>query len=171
MDCREMKDMPAASVIVCEKSPRWAVALRGAMGSAGPAVLQSRGLAQAVRALEESPASLLAVETTAANLSSVVQLLDRLGRRVGQSRCAVLLGANSGSWEPLLREAGAIEVLHSTLEAPRLARLARRHLALAPVENLALDDWISQRMPWPAYSLANAQSPDGVGRRSPQTGA
>jgi hypothetical protein len=152
-----MKAMPAASVIVCEKSPRWAAALRGAVDSAGPALLECRSLAQAVRALEESPASLLAVETTAANLSSVVQLLDRLGRQFGQSRCAALFEANCGSWEPLVREAGAIDVLHSTLEAPRLARLARRHLALAPVENLDLDDWISQRMPWPAYSPANAK--------------
>jgi hypothetical protein len=67
-------------------------------------------------------------------LTAVIDLMDRIGRRFSQSRWAALLTPELGPIEPLLREAGAIDVLSATLEAPRLARLARRHITLAPAE-------------------------------------
>jgi len=148
--------MSAASLIVCEKMPRFAPALRAALGDRPIAMVELRGLAQCEAVVAESPASLLAVEMTASNLTAVIDLMDRIGRRVSQSRWVALLTPELGPIEPLLREAGAIDVLSTTLEAPRLARLARRHVAMAPAEDFDLHELIDRRMPWPAYRVASA---------------
>ena len=148
--------MSAASLIVCEKTPRFAPALRTALDSSPISMVELRGLAQCEAAIAEAPASLLAVEVTAANLTAIIDLTDRVGRRFSQSRWAALITPELGRAESLLREAGAIDVLSSTLEAPRLARLARCHLALAPAEEFDLHESIDRRMPWPAYRVASA---------------
>src|SRR4029453_3314929 len=103
-----------------------------------------------------SPASLLAVEMIAFDFTAVIDLMDRIGRSFSHSRWGALLTPELGPLEPLLREAGAIDVLSSTLEAPRLARLARRHAAMAPAEEFDLHELIDRRMPWPAYRVAGA---------------
>ena len=148
--------MSAASLIVCEKTPRFAPALRAALGSSPISMIELRGLGQCEASVAEAPASLLAAEITVTNLTAVIDFMDRIGRRFSQSRWTALITLDLGPVEPLLREAGAIDVLTTTLEAPRLARLARRHVALAPVQAFDLHELIGRRMPWPAYRVANA---------------
>jgi hypothetical protein len=148
--------MSAVSLIVCEKMPRFAPALRTALGDRPIVIVELRGLAQCETAAAGAPASLLAVEVTATNLTAVIDLMDRIGQRFSQLRWAALISPEHVAVEPLLREAGAIDVLRSTLEAPRLARLARRHLDLAPAEEFDLHESIDRRMPWHAYRVASA---------------
>jgi hypothetical protein len=119
-------------------------------------MIELRGLAQCEAAVAETPASLLAAEITVTNLTAVIDLMDRIGRRFSQSRWVALLTPELGPAQLLLREAGAIDVLSTALEAPRLARLARRHLALAPTEAFDLHELINRRMPWPAYRVVSA---------------
>ena len=57
---------------------------------------------------------------------------------------------------PLLRQAGAVDVICSLLEAPRLARLARRQLTLAPKQAISFDEFVAERMPWRAYATTES---------------
>jgi hypothetical protein len=143
--------MPPCRLILCEKTGRWAAALRISLDAAGPQLVETRSLAACEEALAQSPASLVAVEVTVANLEAVVEFLRQSSQRFGQSVVVALLTVDTAAAASLLREAGAIEALRSVLEAPRLARLAGRQFALAPAEQLSLREFTAQRMPWAAH--------------------
>jgi hypothetical protein len=150
---RRKAAMPAARLILCEKSPRWSLAVRAVLTQPLPLV-ETRALVQCERALADSPASLAAVETTADNLPAVLELIDRIARRHAHGRVVALLAAQLAAAEPLLRESGAIDVFASTLESPRLVKLARQHLARAPMPALDLREQVAQRMPWANHATA-----------------
>ena len=148
--------MSTCRLIVCEKSSHWAAGLRVALAGQPPAIVETRSLAQAEAMLAESPASLIAVETTAANLEAVLELFWHASRQFHQALFAGLLAQECADAEPLLREAGAIDVLTTVLQAGRLARLARRQSALAPaVEPITMRQLVAERLPWSAYSNQN----------------
>lgn len=149
-----LSTMPAAQFILCEKSSRWAVAVRAAQPESTLLIVQTRSLAQCEAALRESPASLVAVEVTAMALAAVLELIARAGRSFPAARFATLLDAGLESAEPLLREAGACEVFCSTREAASLARLASRHVALAPHEEIGWREAIASRLPWASWKTA-----------------
>jgi hypothetical protein len=145
--------MSPCRLIICEKASHWSLALRVALTRSPPAIVETRGLAHAEAALADSPASLIALETTTANLDAVLDFLDRARTTFPDAQLVGLLPNESASAAPLLREAGAIDVLHSVLDADRLARLARRHFALAPARGpLTLREFAAERLPWPAYA-------------------
>jgi len=84
---------PAVSgprVLVCEKSGRWAVALRRALGEGGHRVVETRSFDQCWQALDESPASFVALEMTVDSAETVVRRLVDLRRRFRHARAAVL---------------------------------------------------------------------------------
>jgi len=145
--------MTAAKIIVCEKSPRFAVALRSSGGQTLP-LIEIRGLTQCEHALAEAPASLAAIEITAANLTSALPFISRIARHFPRARWVAMIRPELAQAASLLREAGALDVLSSTLEAPRLARLARRHLALIPAADESLAEWIGGQMPWSTLAAA-----------------
>ena len=140
--------MPYAPVIVCEKTGRWAAALRGSLRQDRVSFVETRSLSQCAEALRASPVSLVAVEVTAPSLEPAASFIARACRSCPAARIVVLLDAEVNSAQPLLREAGAVEVLLSVGEMPALARLARRHLALVPPQKLGLRKAIAERLPW-----------------------
>jgi hypothetical protein len=146
--------MPAARLIVCEKSPHWAVSLRNQLGERLPQVAETRSLASAASALAESPDSLVLLQISEANLTPAIEWLDQIGRQFPHARVAVALLPEMAQAECLLREAGAIEVYFGTHQAASAGRLARRHLALGTPEQLSLRQSIMSRMPWPAAATA-----------------
>ena len=139
-------------LIVCEKTNRWATAMRAALGLSQRQVLETRSLAGCESALAEAPASLAAVEVTAANLEQVIDFVVQTGRRFPRALIVALLSEEAASAEWLLRETGVIDAVGSVLDAPRVARLARRHFAACPPAEVNLQELVSQRMPWAAHT-------------------
>jgi DNA-binding NtrC family response regulator len=144
--------MSQCRLIVCEKSSHWASALRSALRYRPPQVVETRSLAGCEAALAESPSSLVAIEATANNLEALLGFITSVKQPFPRASVVVLLAPESLHAAPLLREAGAIDAITSVLQAPRAARLARRQLALAPKQEADVREFITQRMPWPAYA-------------------
>jgi len=146
--------MATAGLIICEKTQRWAVALRAALrgGERSEGIAETRALSQAEAAWRESPAAVLAIEVTAANLPAAVELLLKVGRQP-QSAAIVLLDDEAAAAEAMLREAGAVGVCRTALDAPAAARLIRRHWQQFPTIAADPAGDISTRLPWPEYAL------------------
>jgi hypothetical protein len=144
--------MAAARLIVCEKSSRWAVAFRRALGRRHRVVAESRSLADCRRQLAEHSGSVAALETTTTNLEAVLKQLPAWSREFPSARFLVLADRELVAAEPLLREAGALEVLLSTSDVARAAKPALRRLALAAPERLSWREAIESRLPWAAWA-------------------
>jgi hypothetical protein len=144
--------MTNCRLIICEKAAHFAPAVRREMTSGAPPIVETRSLAACEAALAESPESLVAIETTAANLESVVDFLARLNDRYPRTAAVVLLSAETAAAETLLAEAGAIADFRSVLAAPALARLAERKSATASPDDLSVQEFVAERLPWPAYA-------------------
>lgn len=143
--------MPSAQLIICEKSGRWALALRSALrGSVR--LVETRALTQCEAALVAAPTSFVALAITDKNLSQALDLLARMGHDFPAARLIALLEPESESTEALLRESGAADVFHSPQDAPAIARLALRHSAQAPAEDRPLRELVAARLPWQAWA-------------------
>jgi hypothetical protein len=148
--------MSTSKLIVCESSTRWAVALRRSLAQDSHLLVETRSLAACGRELEACPASLLAIEAVASNLESVLAAWMPWSRRFPDARLAIVGDLSLEPAEPLLREAGACAVVTSLRHAPRVARLAWRHIGLAPRRELSLRESIWQRLPWSRYAASPA---------------
>jgi hypothetical protein len=159
-------NMSAARLVVCEKTSRWATSLRSVLRTADAKshipIAETRSLSQAEAAWLHSRSAALAIEVTATNLASAVELSARLSREPQACLLALadpdLIGA-----ERLLREAGAVAVLQSTREAASAVRMIQRHLSrtLAAPATIAgpvdISKAIAARLPWPRQAGAFAQ--------------
>ena len=140
--------MHAARIIVCEKTGRWATALRRVLSATRPRMCQTRSMAECLRELERSPASLIALELTAENGSSVVEFLDEVHQRFHRA-IVVVFGPRAMErcgW--LVREAGAVHAVFSPREVASAARVIERHLQRAPTHPLTLRQSLWSRLPW-----------------------
>jgi hypothetical protein len=147
--------MSSARLILCEKTSRWAAAFRAAPSGGELPLVECRSLSQCSDALRQSPASAVAVEVSAANAAAMLDWLLQMRREHPRAAAIVLLDAALAASEPVWREAGAVGVLHSTRQVPAASRLVRRHLALAPAQDLGLREAVARRLPW-----ANSASAD-----------
>ena len=137
----------AARLIVCERSGRWAVALRREL-TQGVRVYETRSLADCCAMLAEAPASFIVVELAAGGEAALFGALDRLDRDFPLARLAVVadrLRADDG-WA--IREAGAVHFVCSPRRLGPLAGLACRHLAAAPLPPRDLAEQIWAGLPW-----------------------
>jgi hypothetical protein len=144
--------MSAPRLIICEKTSRWATALRRALSDNPVQIAEARSIALCELALAESPTSLVAIEITTANLSAVLELVSRIRIEFSQARIVALLAPELAPAEAIFREFGAIDVATWTHEAERIARLVRVYVDSAPRENLSMSELIAERMPWKAYA-------------------
>ena len=147
--------MSASNLIICEKTSHWTVALRRGLGRNRLRIAETRSLAGCREALAAAPASVVAIHTTAANFQSVIELMLQASQRYPQARIAALLGPEEVSLGLLLQEAGASDVICSVLEVPRLARLARRHIADLPQPELSIGELVEQRLPWKSHATTS----------------
>jgi hypothetical protein len=136
-----------ARLIVCERTGRWAVALRRELAGAGVRVWETRTLADCRNELVESPASFVVVEL-GRNVAGLLGLLARQPRQFPAARMAVVADRPLADYEWLMREAGAIHFLSSPRRVGRLARLACRHLAQVPPLPQTLTERIWSSLPW-----------------------
>lgn len=137
----------AAKLIVCERTGRWAVALRRELADAGVRVWETRTLADLRDELVENPASFAVVEL-GSNVAGLLRLLASQPRRFPGVRVAVVADRERAEYELLIREAGAVHFVTSPRQAGLLARLACRHLAEAPAPQQTLAERIWSGLPW-----------------------
>ncbi len=147
--------MSAVDLIVCEKSGRWAAAIAAAPAArraASPRLAEVRSLTQLQRELEASPQSIAAVDVTAENLEVVLGWLVQASSRYADVRLVALLAPEVAPAEALFREAGAVEVLTSVVEAPCLARMAGQQSRRFPRPLGSFRELLAQRMPFAAHA-------------------
>ena len=140
-----------ARLIVCERTGRWAAALRRELVDSGVRVWETRTLDDCWSELALSPASFVVLELGA----DVAGLLGRMTRRAGRfpaARLAVVADRSRADHQWLIREAGAVAFLCSPRKVGLLARLACRHLAQAPPLQQSLTERIWAGLPWAAGS-------------------
>ena len=147
--------MSKCSLILYEKTGAWAAALR-AIAPPKTAIVETRSLPAAGAALGQAGASVLALQVTADNMTSIVDFWLKTAARYPSARMVGLADAGNAAGETVLREAGAIDVIGSVLDLPRLSRLADRQAAVTPRPAASITDWTSARMPW--NSLATSQA-------------
>jgi len=134
--------------IVCEKTGRWATALRQEPEARGTRVWETRSLAECWEMLPRWGASFVVAELTPANLDALLDRLARLPRDHPLCRVAVVAGRSLARYEDLVREAGAVWFVVSPRELGPLAATARRHLRMAPSEPRKLAERIWASLPW-----------------------
>lgn len=148
--------MPPCRIIVCEKNSHFAPAVRRELGQQTQQVVETRSLLGCAAALAESPESLVAIESTPANLELVIAFIGKIRHQYPQATTVALASADSLSASNLLAEAGAIAIFTSVLETPRLAQLAHQKHSQSTPPDLTLQEFINERLPWPALGKIEA---------------
>lgn len=118
--------MSKARFIICEKSNQWAIAFRRCLRSTAVRVYETRSLDQCYAQLVAAPKSLIGVEVTPEQVERQIRWLWKT-RRVFPDAWAIVLGYRGlepADW--MLREAGALYVLHSRRNIDPTARLVQR---------------------------------------------
>jgi hypothetical protein len=138
----------AARLIVCERTGRWAVALRRELAEAGVPVCETRSLADCWAALAEAPGSFVVAELTTANVVGLLARMARQQRDFPLARLAVVAERRLSLYEWFMREAGAVHFTCSPRQLGPLARLACRHLAQAPAPPQSLNERLWAALPW-----------------------
>jgi ActR/RegA family two-component response regulator len=136
-----------ARLIVCERTDRWAIALRRELTDAGVRVWETRTLFDCWNELAQSPASFVVLEL-GADVDGLLHRIARLSREYPMARAAVTADRSLAAYEWLMREAGAIHFVCSPRRVGLLARLACRHLAEAPQPQQDFAERIWANLPW-----------------------
>ena len=149
-----------ARLVVCERTGRWAAALRGVIGrlvGRGEGgthfahklrVYETRSLGECWAMLADSPASILVVELTPAALDPLLERMASMEREYPLARVAIVAERPLAPCEWLLREAGAVYFTTSPRALAPLADLVRRHLDEAPLPCLEMTERIWATLPW-----------------------
>jgi len=137
-----------ARLVVCERTGRWAVALRRELAGAGVRLREARNLADCWEGLAASPASFLVIELRASTLEELLRFTARLQQDFPIARLAVVADRRLAAYEWLMREAGAVHFTCSPRQLGPLARLACRHLAQVPTPPQTLTERIWASLPW-----------------------
>jgi hypothetical protein len=158
--------MNAMSLILCERTERWAAAIRLAIVRQGmqpaPRIREVRSLTELEAQLSARPLSLALVEVTRTNIADVLRLVVDASERHPAARFAALL--NGGLCESsecrraavdALMEAGCCEFAASPRQLAGILRLARLHAARAletsrKRDNLSIEAWAWATLPWQA---------------------
>jgi hypothetical protein len=137
----------AARLIVCERTGRWAVALRRELADVGVRIWETRTLADCRDELLANPASFAVIEL-GPKVGGLLRLLASQPRQFPAARLAVVANRSQATYEWLIREAGAVHFVCSPRQVAVLARLACRHLAEAPPPQQSFAERIWASLPW-----------------------
>ena len=137
----------SARLIVCERTGRWAIALRRELAGAGVRVWETRTLDDCWNELAASPASFVVLELS----RDRGRLLEHLARQLREfplARVSVAADRGQADYEWLVREAGAVHFVHSPRRVGALAQLICRHLAQIPPPQQGFVERIWAGLPW-----------------------
>lgn len=143
----QVAETSTAKLIVCERTGRWAVALRRELAESGVRVWETRTLADCRDELVECPASFAVIEL-GANVTALLRFFAGQTKRFPAARFAVVANRSHADYEALMREAGAVHFLCSPRRVGLLARLACRHLAQVPPPQQSMAERIWAGLPW-----------------------
>lgn len=135
-------------MIVCERTGRWAQALRRESEAADLAIRQTRSLAECWEELGRFPRSFVVVELAEKDADALLARTARWEREFPLARWAIVADRSLAAYEWLLREAGAAWFGTSPRELGPLAGIARRHLEQVPPPELGVVEEIRARLPW-----------------------
>lgn len=139
-------------VIVCERTGRWAVALRRELGSE-LRMHETRSLTEAWGVLKRCPAAFVVVELTRTNADALLARLARTERDHPRARVAVVAGRELLNGQGLMREAGAVHFVVSARELTPLAHAIRRHCEQVPLPKRSLAEQVWAELPWGRVDL------------------
>ncbi|MGQ9575257.1 MAG: hypothetical protein ACUVUC_08065 [Thermoguttaceae bacterium] len=134
--------------IICERTGRWALALRRQPAALGLPIYQTRSLADCWEMLQQFPWSFVVIELDPRHLEALLARLARSERDYPMARMAIVAERSLAGYEWLMREAGAVWFTSSPREAAPLAAMARRHLAQVPAPVLSTLQRIWASLPW-----------------------
>jgi len=138
-----------ARLIVCERTGRWAIALRRELAEVGVRVWETRSVDDCWHELARSPASFVVLELRG-KIPALLQRIVRLSREFPLARVAVAAERSMADYQWIAREAGAVHFLSSPRRATMLAQMACRHLAQVPPPSQNLTERIWSSLPWGA---------------------
>ena len=122
--------MNGSTVILCERTLKWAAALRRHLPAA-VRLRETRALAECAAELDAAPTSFVVVELSEAGLPRVLAFLAELARRWPHAAALVVAERPLAEHEWLVREAGAVHFDVSPRAAADWARIAQNHFRRA----------------------------------------
>lgn len=138
----------AAQLVVCEKTGKWASALRRELGRQfADRLFETRLLEHCIDQLTAFPRSVVALEQTWNNYDSVFSLLDRIAWSFPMARAIVLDTTRDLQLSRMDQVAGAIHVTTSRLNLRHAARLIGRHLDRFQSKSSQFEEML-RRLPW-----------------------
>ncbi len=140
--------MTGATLLVCESSNRWTVALRWGLGSDPARLTVTHDWNDCWMRLEDAPASFLALELNEVNLESSVGRLQDVARKFPQARASVMCDRSLAACQWVMREAGAVHVAVSARDIAALIRLAQRHFEAVRQPEVGYRQGVWDRLPW-----------------------
>jgi len=141
-----------AELIVCERTGRWATALRRELGNRPIRVHETRSLTECWHLLAENPAGFAVVELADRVLDELLGRMSRLETDFPFVRVAVVADRALADYERLIREAGAVHFTCSPRLLRPLAELAARHLDQVPEPDRSPAETIWSTLPWKAQA-------------------
>lgn len=144
--------IPAARLIVLERSGHWAGALRREWSELEDRLRETRHREGALELLQEAPASILLCEVTAANLEALAIWWSRLAIEFPRARLAIVADRQLADAESFWRELGAVAYVHSARQLAGAARVIRRHLSRYPSPDRTWRETLFDRLPWPRHA-------------------
>lgn len=140
--------MTLTRLIVCERTGRWAVALRAALAGLHVRPYEVRSVPDACEALSRWPASLLVIEFTRGNARAVLDCLTTRAERFPLARIAIVAERRYAPYEWPLREAGALHFVCSPRALGAFHTIVARHWAQAPRVERSPTEQIWHSLPW-----------------------
>jgi hypothetical protein len=135
-------------LLVCERTGRWAVALRHELVDVGLRVWETRSLDDCRTLLGESPASFVVLELSLSKIEETLNFIRNWQAEFPLFRFAVAADRDLAAYKWLLLEAGAIDFICSVRKIEILAQMACRHLAQVPPLPQSLSERIWANLPW-----------------------
>lgn len=137
-----------ARLVVCERTGRWASALRRDWHDAAPRIHETRHRDDARSELHEARASLVIVEATVAQQVDTLRWLYGIVDEFPRASLCVVGDAGLSRTEWFWRDAGARWVHWSWRDLTPIIHVARRHLAQYPAADRTWREQLFDRLPW-----------------------
>jgi len=134
-------------LVVCERTGRWAAALRCELSGAGLRVWETRSLADCGTLLAESPASFAVLELSERRIREILDFIRHWQAEFPLFRFAVVADRDLASYKWFMHEAGAADFICSVRKIGAVTRTACRHLAQSPPLPQSLTERIWANLP------------------------
>jgi hypothetical protein len=139
--------MNQSNFVICEKTGKWAAAIRRVCGLASD-VCETRSWPACLRELRTRTAAMVAVEVLPENAEVVCRRLAELAWRSRHVHALLLADRSLRDLEWLLREAGAVHVLFSPRELVRVRPIWERFRMRMPPSRSTFREHVWSRLPW-----------------------